>query len=60
MLFELILFVCCVCSRFVQVIVSGINPIDLVISSPELIFTNCSSVKATPMHSSAECVSIKL
>ena len=46
-----------ICSRFVQVIVSGINPVDLIISSPELVITNCSSVKLMSMHSSAEYVS---
>lgn len=43
-------------SRFVQVVVSGINPIDLVISAPQLVITNCSSVKVTPMHSSVEYI----
>lgn len=43
-------------NRFVQVIVSGINPIDLVISAPQLIITNCSSVKVTPLHSSVEYI----
>lgn len=43
-------------TRFVQVIVSGINPIDLVISVPDLKITNCSSVKLTPMHSNSEYV----
>ena len=47
-------------SRFVQVIVSGINPIDLVISAPQLIITNCSSVKVTPLHSSVEYVSVSI
>lgn len=45
-------------SRFVQVIVSGINPVDLVIPSPEVIITNCSTVKLTALHRSSEYVII--
>lgn len=45
-------------TRFVQVIVSGINPVDLIISSPELVITNCSSVKLISMHSTAEYIII--
>lgn len=43
-------------SRFLQVLVSGINPVDLVIHSPDLIVTNCSSVKLTPLHRDSEYV----
>ena len=41
-------------------IVTGINPVDLVIQTPELIITNCSSVKLTPMHSNSEYVSTRV
>lgn len=44
-------------SRFLQVLVSGINPVDLVIHSPDLIVTNCSSVELTPLHRDSEYVS---
>ena len=49
--------VCRICSRFIQVIVTGITSVDIIISSPELIVKNWSAAELTPLHSSKENVS---